>query len=130
MDLQNPNVSLFYPSVAQPATNLQEATIFTRINLLETPENVATNLESAPALHKQFCLGHLNNVLIFSRDEEEHTAHVLAVMQVFLDKGMRADIDKCALHMASWTEAGFQISPVVRDDQGAFVVVLREHIRA
>ncbi|KAI4181127.1 MAG: hypothetical protein LQ348_005071 [Seirophora lacunosa] len=130
MDLQNPDVSLFYPSVAQAATNLQEATIFTRINLLETPEHVATTLESTPALLNQFCLGHLNHVLIFSRDEQEHTAHVRAVMQAFLDKGMRADIDKYAFHKANWAEAGFQISPVGRDDQGAFMVVLREHIRA
>ncbi|KAL9008368.1 MAG: hypothetical protein Q9173_006501 [Seirophora scorigena] len=130
MDLQNTGVSLFYPSETQAATKLKDASIFTRINLFETPEHVATTLESTPALHNQFCLGHLNNVLIFSRDEQEHTAHVQAVMQAFFDKGMRADIHKCAFHKANWAEAGFQISPVGRDDQGAFMVVLREHIRA
>ncbi|KAI4111171.1 MAG: hypothetical protein LQ345_006860 [Seirophora villosa] len=130
MDLQSTGISLFYPSVAQAATNLRDATIFTRINLLETPEHVAITLESTPALLNQFCLGHLNNVLIFSRDEQEHMAHVQAVLQAISDKGIRADIDKCAFHKANWAEAGFQISPVGRNDQGAFMVVLREHIRA
>ncbi|KAI4166613.1 MAG: hypothetical protein LQ343_007908, partial [Gyalolechia ehrenbergii] len=109
--MDNTGVSLFYPTPAQAATNLENAKIFTRIYVLATSENVKTALESTPTVQNIFCLGHLNNILVFDDEKEEHWVHVRAVLQMLKDKGLTADAHRCAFTKASWAEAGFQISP-------------------
>ncbi|KAL8941824.1 MAG: hypothetical protein Q9216_002024 [Gyalolechia sp. 2 TL-2023] len=126
--MENTGVSVFYPTPAQAATNLKNATIFTRINILAAPQNISAALESSSTLQNTFCLGHLNNILVFGDKKEEHYDHVRAVMQVLKDKDLRADIRHCAFTKSNWTEAGFQISPVGGDRRQAFMVVLREHL--
>ncbi|KAL8692041.1 MAG: hypothetical protein Q9218_002850 [Villophora microphyllina] len=94
--LQHSGVSVFYPHVAQAATNLKNATLFTRINVIASPETVKTALESTPTLLNTFCLGHLNNVLVFDSDREQHVPHVCTLLNMMRDKGLKADIDLCA----------------------------------
>ncbi|KAI4157935.1 MAG: hypothetical protein L6R39_000567 [Caloplaca ligustica] len=127
MDLENSGVSVFFPTPVQAATNLQNATLFTRLNARATPQAVKAALESTPTLRNTFCLGHLNNVLIFGSNGEDHCTHVRAVLQMMRDKGMTADIHKCAFTKPKWDDAGFHIERV-RGDGEAFMVVLREHL--
>ncbi|KAI9038564.1 uncharacterized protein KD926_010609 [Aspergillus affinis] len=42
-----------------------------------------------------FCTAYLDDVLIFSDSEEEHTEHVLKVLRRLRDRGLQVDIDKC-----------------------------------
>ncbi|KAL9022954.1 MAG: hypothetical protein Q9196_007452 [Gyalolechia fulgens] len=83
--MQDTGVSVFYPDPVQAAINLKNATIFTRINIIATPQTVRAALESTSVLQNTFCLGHLNNVLIFDGDTQEHTLHVRAVLQMLRD---------------------------------------------
>ncbi|KAL8769236.1 MAG: hypothetical protein Q9209_004737 [Squamulea sp. 1 TL-2023] len=125
--VQNSGVSVFYPSPVRAATNLTNATIFTRINIIADPQVVQAALESTPALQNTFCLGHLNNILVFDGDKDNHTSHVRTVLQMLTDKSLKADIHGCAFNKDSWVEAGFHIEPVGGNGQKAFMVVLREH---
>ncbi|KAL9576151.1 MAG: hypothetical protein Q9212_007341 [Teloschistes hypoglaucus] len=123
--LENTGVSVFYPSPASAGTNLKNATLFTRINIIASPEVTKAALESTPTLQNTFCLGHLNNVLIFDNDGEEHTSHVSAVLEMLVARDLKAYIHGCAFDKASWTDAGFQFDNAGRE---AFMVVLREHL--
>jgi hypothetical protein len=42
-----------------------------------------------------FCTAYLNDVLVYSNTPEEHTNHVLKVLQRLLNRGLYVDIDKC-----------------------------------
>ena len=42
-----------------------------------------------------FCSVYLDDILIYSRTEEEHTAHVRAVLQKLRDAGLFAKMSKC-----------------------------------
>ena len=42
-----------------------------------------------------FCSAYLDDILIYSRTEEEHTAHVRAVLQKLRDAGLFAKMSKC-----------------------------------
>jgi hypothetical protein len=66
--------------------------------------------------------------LIFDNNKEDHEAHVKEVLEMLRSKNMKADLPLCAFDKPSWAEAGFHIDPVGTDDQGAFMVVLREHL--
>ncbi|KAI4189863.1 MAG: hypothetical protein LQ346_005042 [Caloplaca aetnensis] len=128
MALRNTCVSVFYPSQAQAASNLRNATIFTRIHILATPKDVKTVLESTPTIQETFCLRHLNNVLIFDSDEEEHISHVRAVLRLIGDNDMEADTDDSMFHKRSWMGAGFRIALVDGNHHEAFMVALLEHL--
>ena len=120
--------SVFYPKPALAADNLKNAMLFTRLHLRTTPQTTQAVLDSAPQLRNTFLLGHLNNVLIFDTDHEQHVAHVNAVLDMLRGKDIKADIELCAFHKPSWTEAGFYIDPIGKDGQQAFLVTLREHL--
>jgi hypothetical protein len=42
-----------------------------------------------------FCTAYLDDILIYSNDEKEHTDHVLKVLYRLRDRGLQLDIDKC-----------------------------------
>ena len=42
-----------------------------------------------------FCTAYLDDVLIYSENEEEHSEQVLKVLTRLKDKGLQVDIDKC-----------------------------------
>ena len=120
--------SVFYPKPQQAAKNLVNATLFTRINILATPALVAETISASPDLHNPFCLGHMNNVLIFDTNESEHHSHVRILLQLLRDQDMKADIERCFFDKPNWTEAGFYIDPIGKGDKQAFIVLLKEHI--
>jgi hypothetical protein len=42
-----------------------------------------------------FCTAYLDDILIFSEKEEEHTEHVRKLFQRLRERGLQLDIDKC-----------------------------------
>ena len=42
-----------------------------------------------------FCTAYLDDVLIYSTKEEDHTGHVLQVLRRLHERGLQVDIDKC-----------------------------------
>ncbi len=54
--------------------------------------------------------------------------HVRAVLQMLQNRGMRANLKRCAFTKPNWAEAGFHIEALGREDKQAFMVLLREHI--
>jgi len=120
--------SVFYPDQPQAATNLKTATLFTRINIRATPSEVKAALDSSPEIRNTFCLAHYSDVLVFNATKEEHMTHVRAVLQMLQNRGMKANLKRCAFTKPSWAEAGFHIEALGREDKQAFMVLLREHI--
>lgn len=120
--------SVFAPASAAAADNLRNAARYTRIHIIATPEVARDALNSTPRLKNTFLLGHLSDVLVFDKNEEEHTAHVSAVLEMLRGKGLKADINHCSFDKKNWMEAGFHIEPIGGDGRHAFMVVLREHL--
>ena len=119
--------TVFYPADPKAAENLKSATIFTRINIRATPQKVNEILNS-PSISNTFCLGHLNDVLLFDVLEAEHTPHIRALLLLLTEKSMKADIPHCAFNQSSWANAGFHIEPLSGRGNQAFMVLLRENI--
>jgi hypothetical protein len=42
-----------------------------------------------------FCTAYLNNILVFSKNKEEHTKQVLKVLHRLQEQGLQLDINKC-----------------------------------
>ena len=122
--------TVFYPTDPDAASNLQNATIFTRINIRASAETVKQMFDISPALLNSFCLGHYNDVLIFDLTEADHTPHVRTLLLSLQAKGLKADIKKCAFNQPSWANAGFHIEPLGSQGKRAFMVLLRENIAA
>ena len=120
--------TVFYPADPKAAENLKTATIFTRINIQATPQKVNEMFANSPNLSNTFCLGHLSDVLLFDVVEADHIPHVRTLLQSLIEKGMKADITRCAFNKPSWANAGFHIVPVGGPDKQAFMVLLRENI--
>lgn len=121
--------SVFYPSSTAACQRLKNATLFTRISVRSTPEEVKRGIESTPGISNTFCLLHFNDVLIFDIKKEVHTTHVRSVLQMLRDKDLKAAIERSTFFQPGWAEAGFQISPVgKKDGQECFMVLLRDHI--
>jgi len=120
--------SVFYPDQPQAAANLKNASIFTRINVTAAPSAVKAALDSSPDIRNTFCLAHYSDVLIFNDANEEHRTHVRAVLQMLQDRGMKANLKRCAFTKPSWAEAGFQIEALGGEGKQAFMVLLREQI--
>lgn len=120
--------SVFYPDRPQAATNLKNATIFTRINIRAAPSEVKAALDNSPEIRNTFCLAHYSDVLVFNDAQEEHMTHVRAVLRMLQNRGMKANLKRCAFTKPNWAEAGFHIEALGREDKQAFMVLLREHI--
>lgn len=121
--------TVFYPEPQVAAQMLQAATVFTRINVRATSETVMEALNRSPHLQNTFLLGHLNNILVFDADQEEHTTHVKAVLQMLTDEKLKADIKLCAFTKPSWVEAGFRIEVIQTIPDTAFMILLSEHLQ-
>src|SRR5260370_14193919 len=53
------------------------------------------------------CIIYLDNILIFSKTQEEHNSHVLLVLQVLDQNGLLASVDKCDFDKDSLEYLGF-----------------------
>ena len=120
--------TVFFPEDPQAAENLKAATIFTRINIRATPQEVNEMFAHSPSISFTFCLGHLNDVLLFDVVEADHIPHVRTLLQSLQEKGMKANLQRCAFNQSSWANAGFHIQPLSAPGKKAFMVVLRENI--
>lgn len=47
----------------------------------------------------QFCTAYLDDVLVYSENEEEHIEHVNKVLKRLKDRGLQLDIDKCEFNV-------------------------------
>ena len=119
--------SVFYPQDPQAVTNLTNATLFTRINVMAAPEAVKAALERCPHTHNTFLFGHFSDILIFDTEKIVHTAHVRIVLEMLHDNNMHSDIMYCAFSEPTWAKAGFFIQPV-NEAGKCFMVILREHM--
>ena len=54
---------------------------------------------------------YLDDILIYSRNEEEHEALVEKVLQRLMDNDLAAEIDKCAFHAREVDFLGYRLSP-------------------
>lgn len=123
-------VSVFYPSSPAAATRLKKANLFTRLSVIATPDVVKQALDTTAGLSNTFCLSHYNDILVFDINKEAHTSHIKTILQMLKDKGLQANIHRCAFYKPGWAEAGFHIAPVAKPQDGkqAFMVLLRDHV--
>lgn len=84
--------TVFYPSGPQAATNLKNATLFTRLNILAAPAAVSAMLDRNQQIRNTFCLGHYNDVLIFGTETEAHQENVRTVLQMLRDENTKANL--------------------------------------
>lgn len=54
-----------------------------------------------------FCCAYIDDIIIYSKTEEEHTRHVTAVLQRLRDAGLQADLKKCEFHVQRTKFLGF-----------------------
>jgi hypothetical protein len=66
----------------------------------------------APVLGK-FCVAYLDDVIIYSENEQEHAEHVKIVLDLLINAGLRIKIDKCDFGVTEMELLGFKVS-----DQG------------
>jgi len=57
-----------------------------------------------------FCTAYLDDILIYSDSELEHTEHVRKVLQRLRDAGLQADLKKCEFHVTRTKYLGFIVS--------------------
>ncbi|KAI2661127.1 Transposon Tf2-6 polyprotein [Labeo rohita] len=58
----------------------------------------------------KWCYAYLDDILIYSKTQEEHTQHVRAVLQRLLAHQLFYKLEKCAFHQHTTTFLGFVIS--------------------
>jgi len=58
-----------------------------------------------------FCVAYLDNILVFSPDEETHRKHVRAVLTRVHDTGLTLKASKCEFHAMETEYLGYVISP-------------------
>ena len=59
----------------------------------------------------RFVVVYLDDILIYSRNEEEHTQHIRQVLQILRDNHLYAKASKCSFHQTSVEYLGFVVSP-------------------
>ena len=57
-----------------------------------------------------FCTAYLDDILIFSENEEEHSDHVLKILRRLRERGLYLDIDKCEFDVKETRYLGFIIT--------------------
>ena len=58
-----------------------------------------------------FCVAYLDDILVFSPDEETHRKHVRAVLTRVRDTGLTLKASKCEFHTTETEYLGYIISP-------------------
>ena len=58
----------------------------------------------------EFCTAYIDDILIFSRSQEEHQEHVRRVLSRLLNAGLQIDIKKCEFHVKSVKFLGLVLS--------------------
>jgi len=58
-----------------------------------------------------FCVPYLDDILVFSPDEETHQKHVRAVLTRVRDTGLTLKASKCEFHTMETEYLGYVISP-------------------
>jgi hypothetical protein len=115
------NVSVFFPADRSAYGNLRKATLFTRLHIRHSSQQVASALNQTPSVKQTFCLAHQNIILVFDTENETHVEHVKAVLQMLRDSNMFADIKGCVFDVVDAKKAGFQLDSL--GDHGAIMVV-------
>ena len=115
------NVSVFFPADRSAYDNIQKATLFTRLHIRLSGQQVASALNRTPSVKQTFCMAHQNIILVFDTERETHIEHVKAVLQMLQDNKIFADIKRCIFNAADAKKAGFQLDPL--GDHGAIMVV-------
>lgn len=115
------NVSVFFPADRSAYDNVQKATLFTRLHIRHSGQQVASALSRTPSVKQTFCLAHQNIILAFDTEHATHIEHVKAVLQMLRDNNMFADIKRCVFDAADAKKAGFQLDSL--GDHGAVMVV-------
>ena len=55
----------------------------------------------------EFCSAYIDDILIFSDNEEDHIRHVRLVLEKLVEAGLQADIKKCEFHVTKTKYLGF-----------------------
>ena len=63
----------------------------------------------APVLGK-ICVAYLDDVIIYSGNEQQHAEHVKAVLDLLIEAGLRVKIDKCDFGVSDMELLGFRVS--------------------
>ena len=58
-----------------------------------------------------FCIVYLDDILVYSNNEEEHTIHVRKVLERLLKHGLFGKLEKCVFHVNEVGFVGFVVTP-------------------
>lgn len=58
-----------------------------------------------------FCVAYLDDILVFSDNEEEHVQHVSEVLRRLLQHGLYVKLEKCEFHVSKIGFVGFMVYP-------------------
>ena len=57
-----------------------------------------------------FCIAYLDNVFVYSTNEEKYTEHMLKILKQLQDRGLQIDVDKCEFSVKRIKYLGLIIS--------------------
>jgi len=120
---QQTNVSVFTPANPTAIDNLQQATIFTRLETRFPLQRIQTALNSSPDVHQTFCTCHLGTLLIFDTNPDTHVEHVRAVLQMLGANSITAVLSACVFNAPTSELAGFQLMYVGQGTRRAVMLV-------
>lgn len=106
------NVSVLRPHDLRAIPNLQQATIFTRIQTRHTYEEVKSVLDRTDTVQQTFCISHLGVILVLDTTQATHVDHVQDVLSMLQDNSMYADPAGCVFCASNAAAAGFEFQYV------------------